>query len=596
LYRDDVTLPPIGDLRLDFYIRWKNSIPSPTAWSYPSQDIVVTLRDPATDAVLKTLFQASALVLPKFSGVGGSMAEAYYVLESCVIRNSQNPFPSGTYRLEFEINGVAYPVLVDLDDISIVQSLNNQPPVANAGPDQTVECTSHAGASVTLDGSGSSDPDNNPLTYTWTWTGGTASGATPTVTLPLGSHEITLSVDDGRGGTATDVVVVNAVDTTPPVINLNRVGEETLECPATYTDPVTVSDACDPAPTLTFTGTVDGHTLGTYTITYEAKDASGNKSSATRTVKVVDTTPPTITLNGANPLVLECPATYTEPGAVVTDACDPSPTLSITGTVDGRTLGTYTITYAAKDANGNESTTTRTVNVVDTTPPTITLNGKNPVVLECPARYYERGAIVKDACDPSPTLTIEGTVDAGTLGTYAVTYTATDHTGNTATATRTVQVVDSRAPLLISSVTTPMLWPPEHDLVNVGLKVKVKDACDPNPTISVKVYSDEDDVDADVDGDQSPDAADFGEGTLRLRAERNSHKNGRVYLIVVTATDQSGNSAHSYSTVVVPKAKNFISIAAVTMQAIAVRLSARPDGSRLTPYLIGDGPIVGPKQ
>ena len=43
----------------------------------------------------------------------------------------------------------------------------NQPPLAAAGADQTVECTSPAGASFTLDGSGSSDPDANLALTSW---------------------------------------------------------------------------------------------------------------------------------------------------------------------------------------------------------------------------------------------------------------------------------------------------------------------------------------------------------------------------------------------------------------------------------------------
>ena len=95
---------------------------------------------------------------------------------------------------------------------------DNSPPTADAGPDQNnIEATSSAGASVTLQGSGSTDPDNDALTFTWT-EGVVVLGTSGSIqaTLALGIHTITLTVDDGRGGTDTDVVQVTVVDTTPP--------------------------------------------------------------------------------------------------------------------------------------------------------------------------------------------------------------------------------------------------------------------------------------------------------------------------------------------------------------------------------------------
>ena len=90
----------------------------------------------------------------------------------------------------------------------------NRPPVAEAGPAQTVD----AGATVTLDGTGSRDPDRDALTYSWEELPGVGGGITlssssssrPTFTAPSGPAALTfeLTVADGRGGSDTDTVVI----------------------------------------------------------------------------------------------------------------------------------------------------------------------------------------------------------------------------------------------------------------------------------------------------------------------------------------------------------------------------------------------------
>src|SRR4051794_3324303 len=64
------------------------------------------------------------------------------------------------------------------------------------------------------------------------------------------------------------------------------------------------------------------------------------------------------------------------------------------------------------------------------------------------------------------------------------------------------------------------LWPPNHNLVNVGLKVNVRDPNFQGATINIKVFSDEDDEEQTGDGNHSPDAKDIAPNTLRLRSER----------------------------------------------------------------------------
>ncbi len=95
----------------------------------------------------------------------------------------------------------------------------NIKPVADAGPDQTVEQTSVSGAEVTLDGTGSSDPDNDTLTYTWTGPFGTATGPTPAVTMPPGINTVYLVVNDGTVDSAPDTVTITVQDTTAPVVS-----------------------------------------------------------------------------------------------------------------------------------------------------------------------------------------------------------------------------------------------------------------------------------------------------------------------------------------------------------------------------------------
>jgi len=104
----------------------------------------------------------------------------------------------------------------------------NQPPVADAGPDQTVEQESYDGTQVTLDGSGSTDPDSTPGTNDDIVSFGWYEGATPLgngeildYTFSLGEHIVTLVVTDSCGETDDDVVTITVVDTTPPDILLD---------------------------------------------------------------------------------------------------------------------------------------------------------------------------------------------------------------------------------------------------------------------------------------------------------------------------------------------------------------------------------------
>ena len=169
-------------------------------------------------------------------------------------------------------------------------------------------------------------------------------------------------------------------------------------------------------------------------------------------MNVVDRIAPVITIAGDNPAEVELGTTYTDAGASASDLSTVS-LVTDTSNVDTDISGSYTVTYTATDASGNSSTATRTVNVVDTTAPTITIIGDNPATVEYKLPYTDAGASASDLS--SFTLTTTSDVNTDISGSYTVTYTATDASGNSSTATRTVNVVDSVSPTVSSFVISP---------------------------------------------------------------------------------------------------------------------------------------------
>ena len=166
-----------------------------------------------------------------------------------------------------------------------------------------------------------------------------------------------------------------------------------------------------------------------------------------------DNVPPVITLNGSNPDTAELGSAYADPGATAFDEFHGDTPVTASSNVDSSTVGSYTITYTATDLDGNTATATRTVNVVDTTAPVVTVTGDNPATVELGGTYADAGATAADASGDVTVVTSGDTVDPDTLGTYTITYTSTDASGNSGTASRTVNVVDSTAPVFTSSST-----------------------------------------------------------------------------------------------------------------------------------------------
>lgn len=154
----------------------------------------------------------------------------------------------------FTGNGVPFGRSISNHDPIFYRQSANRPPVANAGPDQTVPADgATCQAKVTLDGSASSDPDADPLTYTWTGIFGTATGVSPTVTLPLGIHVITLTVTDSFGASSEDTVTITVADTTPPSVEQATASPDVAWPPNHKMVPVTIDYAVTDCSAVTCT-------------------------------------------------------------------------------------------------------------------------------------------------------------------------------------------------------------------------------------------------------------------------------------------------------------------------------------------------------
>lgn len=168
-----------------------------------------------------------------------------------------------------------------------VQSVNDLP-IARAGSDQTVECAGPQTVSV-LDGRNSSDADGDSLSYSWR-EGSTSLGtnALQPIALELGSHPITLLVTDPGGDISEDTVLVQVVDTTPPVLSCptNLYVEFTNEAGVAVIFAPPASDICGVASVVCRPPSGSTFAIGATEVVCTATDPSSNAASCHFTVTV----------------------------------------------------------------------------------------------------------------------------------------------------------------------------------------------------------------------------------------------------------------------------------------------------------------------
>ena len=239
----------------------------------------------------------------------------------------------------------------------------------------------------------------------------------------------------------------------PDPVVLPNGGDVTVDVFSSYEDPGATARFLffDISDLIETENSVDTERTGRYQVHYRAAFLFGSGEAA-RTVTVADRIAPAVTLKGEPEVRLEDIRAFEDPGATASDNYDGDLTAKVvashteTAFTEGDRKGEteYTYTYSVADSAGNSGFAVRKVIVKDVTPPVVTLLGEESISVVRGQSYVEQGASAEDNVDGALSVAVSGTVDTSAEGTYVVTYTAEDKTGNRSEVTRKVTV---RAPL-----------------------------------------------------------------------------------------------------------------------------------------------------
>jgi hypothetical protein len=304
----------------------------------------------------------------------------------------------------------------------------------------------------------------------------------------------TYTVTDECGNESEATQTINIDDSTKPSIagtltTLNEEGCTVSVAPAAHTTVaelesagLTISDVCTTDANLVVShsdmssGTCPIVITRTYTIT----DECGNQSETTQTINIDDTTKPSITgslttLNEEGCAAGNASAAYTtvaeleSAGLTISDACTTDANLVVThsDTPSGTCPIVVTRTYTITDECGNESEISQTINIDDTTKPSITgslptLNeegctgGNASDALKTVAELENAGLMISDGCTTDENLMVSHSdMSSGTCPVVVTrTYTVTDECGNSSEITQTINISDTTPPMAICQAIT----------------------------------------------------------------------------------------------------------------------------------------------
>ncbi|HMX40178.1 MAG TPA: HYR domain-containing protein, partial [Saprospiraceae bacterium] len=273
-----------------------------------------------------------------------------------------------------------------------------------------------------------------------------------------GTTTVIWRATDGAGLSRTCSFMVMVNDTQVPTAKcpapVTRYSTST-SCSVPVTYAVTLLDNCPGGTVSRVSGLASGSSfpVGVSPVVWKATDASGNTSTCSFSVTVLDTIKPAIScpaniVTGTDPGQCCAMETYTTPTA--SDNCSGVTVALHSGLASGSAFppGVSTVVWRGTDASGNTRTCSFTVTVNDTQPPMVMCPGNRTVNgAGNPCTYPSASlpsATVMENC-PNYTLTHNAPAQLG-VGVHAIVWTATDAAGNPAQCTYQVTVQCGTAP------------------------------------------------------------------------------------------------------------------------------------------------------
>ncbi|EPR09377.1 OmpL47-type beta-barrel domain-containing protein, partial [Ruminiclostridium papyrosolvens] len=286
---------------------------------------------------------------------------------------------------------------------------------------------------------------------------------------PVGITKVLWKATDANGNQSEALQNVIVKDTTKPVLTVPN--DITMEATAKLT-PVNIgkADAKDIFPVEIKNNVPEAYPLGTTVVTWTAIDANGNTITKTQNITITDKTCPILEV--PEDITKEATAILTPADigqAIATDIFDPT---TKNDAPQAYPLGTTVVTWTATDTNGNKTTKTQKITIIDTTAPELDIPGD--ITKEATHKLTPVDIGQASAKDIFDVKVVNDKPENYPVGTKEVTWTATDANGNSTTKVQKITIKDTTNPVLKvpEDITT------EATAINTPVDIGIAEATD----------------------------------------------------------------------------------------------------------------------